>query len=70
MTGTMPLEEFVVTSAERYIELREQFPNDVGLRRDMNRNVLMYLNCQTMTPQERGNYVAMYYKLRGESKDE
>jgi len=65
MTGTMQLEEFVVKSAERYIELREQFPNDTRPRMDFNKDVLEYLQAQRLTPQEKGEYVAMYYRLRG-----
>ena len=62
----MPLEEFVIKSAERYIQLKDTFPNDTAIRFSLTESVIEYLAVQNITREERLEYARMYYKLRGQ----
>jgi len=61
----MELEEFVIKGAERYVALREQFPDNVRLRIDLNKNILDHIRLQRLPGEQELKYTAMYYSLRG-----
>ena len=71
MNKEMTLDEFVIRGAEAYITLKEQFPNDKDKRVDLTMQINEYISLQCRdNPQQRTEYMAMYYRLRGEPNED
>ena len=62
----MSLDEFVIKSAEKYIELREKYPNDMVRRVAFTEQVLGYIKNHCPNETKQIEYMSEYYRLRGE----